>query len=67
MVMRSAKYLENSMTVRRGYAHQRSAPRYERAKMGDTPLKQQGQERHRGERQKATLKINPCEIRELTQ
>ena len=27
MVMRSAKHLENSMTVRMGYAHRRSAPR----------------------------------------
>jgi len=51
MVMTSATHLENSMTVRKGYALRGSTRRDERTKERNTPLKQQGQERLRRERQ----------------
>ena len=54
MVMLSTKHFDNSMTVRMRYALQRSTQRNERAKERDTPLKRQGQERIRVDRQKQT-------------
>ena len=54
MVMLSTKHFENSMTVRMGYALRGSTQRNERAKERNTPLKRQGQERIRVDRQKQT-------------